>query len=182
DRPLRIKAQAFPYREIDIELYLADLERMGFIDRYEVGGVRVIQVLNFTKHQAPHQKEKASELPSREKVRPSREKVRPSREKVRPSPSDSGLLTPDSGLLTPDVLTAKSKAKAKPCPRSARTCAASQPREKEEKEADPRCQPFIEILHRYWQDHNNIAFIFDASEGKALKLLLGSSPHFTVEQ
>lgn len=65
DRPLRIKAETFPYREnIDINGYLTVLERLGFIHRYEVNGLRLIQIDNFKKHQSPHNTEKASELPS----------------------------------------------------------------------------------------------------------------------
>lgn len=66
DRPLRIKAEVFPYREgLDVNGYLTELERCGFIERYQVGAVKVIQVLNFTKHQSPHNTEKASELPEK---------------------------------------------------------------------------------------------------------------------
>lgn len=64
DRPLRIKAETFPYREgIDINRYLTDLERLGFISRYSVGKLAIIQVTNFSKHQHPHHTEKESELP-----------------------------------------------------------------------------------------------------------------------
>jgi len=66
DRPKRIKAEVFPYREIDAPLfnrYLTELAQLGFIDRYEVGGQAIIQVINFEKHQSPHKTEKPSELP-----------------------------------------------------------------------------------------------------------------------
>lgn len=65
DRPLRIKAEIFPYREIpDINGYLTQLERMGFIRRYKVKEAALIEVLNFKKHQSPHHTEKKSELPA----------------------------------------------------------------------------------------------------------------------
>jgi hypothetical protein len=65
DRPLRIKAQTFPYREgIDVNGYLTELERLDFIRRYEASGVKVIEVINFKKHQHPHHTEKDSELPA----------------------------------------------------------------------------------------------------------------------
>lgn len=65
DRPLRIKAETFPYREgLDINGYLTELQRLGFIVRYSVDGDALIQVVNFKKHQAPHKTEKPSELPS----------------------------------------------------------------------------------------------------------------------
>lgn len=64
DRPLRIKAETFPYREgIDINGYLTELQRLEFIDRYSVDGIAIIQVVNFSKHQSPHSTEKKSELP-----------------------------------------------------------------------------------------------------------------------
>jgi hypothetical protein len=65
DRPLRIKAEIFPYREsLDIHRYLTELERMGFVRRYKASGIALIQVLNFKKHQNPHHTEKESELPA----------------------------------------------------------------------------------------------------------------------
>ena len=64
DRPLRIKAETFPYREnLDVNGYLTELERLEFICRYEVDGGAYIQVLSFHKHQNPHKTERASELP-----------------------------------------------------------------------------------------------------------------------
>lgn len=66
DRPLRIKAETFPYREVsDFNGYLTQLEQHGFIDRYKVGDLAIIQIVNFRKHQAPHNTEKPSELPEK---------------------------------------------------------------------------------------------------------------------
>ena len=63
DRPLRIKAETFPYREgIDINGYLTELSRLGFIQRYNTDGIDTIQIVNFEKHQNPHHTEKESEL------------------------------------------------------------------------------------------------------------------------
>lgn len=64
DRPLRIKAETFPYREnIDINGYLTKLVQHGFIRRYSADGVSVIQVIKFKDHQSPHNTEKPSSLP-----------------------------------------------------------------------------------------------------------------------
>lgn len=66
DRPLRIKAELFPYREsLDVNGYLTELERAGFIERYQVDGVGYIQIINFTKHQTPHNTEKAKGYPAK---------------------------------------------------------------------------------------------------------------------
>ena len=65
DRPLRIKAEVFPYRDgLEINRYLTDLERLQFIQRYVVDEVGYIQVINFTKHQTPHHTEKAKGYPA----------------------------------------------------------------------------------------------------------------------
>lgn len=64
DRPLRIKAEIFPYREnLDVNGYLTVIERLGFIRRYSADGIAIIQVVNFLKHQAPHKTERPSTLP-----------------------------------------------------------------------------------------------------------------------
>jgi len=63
DRPKRLKTQILPYDDCDIELYLNRLQEKKFILRYEVDGVRYIQILNFKKHQHPHQQEQASTIP-----------------------------------------------------------------------------------------------------------------------
>lgn len=65
DRPLRIKAETFPYREgLDVEAMLTWLAGNGFILRYVAEGKALIQIIEFTKHQNPHRDEKKSELPA----------------------------------------------------------------------------------------------------------------------
>ena len=65
DRPLRIKGETFPYREgLNVDGYLTELQRLGFIMRYSVNGEALIQVINFKKHQTPHNTERASVLPA----------------------------------------------------------------------------------------------------------------------
>lgn len=51
DRPKRIKAELFPYDSIEIDQQLSRLQSAGFIMRYEVGDLKVIQIINFSKHQ-----------------------------------------------------------------------------------------------------------------------------------
>lgn len=65
DRPLRIKADVFPYRDgVNVEPMLAWLAEQGFILRYVAGGKALIQIVEFAKHQSPHRDEKKSELPA----------------------------------------------------------------------------------------------------------------------
>lgn len=63
DRPRKIKAEIFPHDPIDCNALLSELDKNGFITRYEVGEGKFIQVLNFGKHQNPHPKEAASTIP-----------------------------------------------------------------------------------------------------------------------
>lgn len=64
DRPKRIKAELFAFDSFDVDSMLNLLQRDLFVLRYEVDGVRFIQIENFVKHQDPHYKEKASEIPA----------------------------------------------------------------------------------------------------------------------
>jgi hypothetical protein len=64
DRPKRIKMAVFPADNVDVDASLARLAKSRFITRYEARGIACIQVLNFAKHQNPHVREAASELPS----------------------------------------------------------------------------------------------------------------------
>jgi len=63
DQPRVIKAEVFPYYEIDVNRELTVIQRLGHIRRFEVGGIKVIEVINFRKHQSPHHTERGSELP-----------------------------------------------------------------------------------------------------------------------
>jgi hypothetical protein len=62
DKPRLIKAEVFPYYDVDVNGELTKLARLGFVKRYSVKGVALISIDNFKKHQSPHHTEKASEL------------------------------------------------------------------------------------------------------------------------
>lgn len=65
DRPKRIAALALPYdREVDVDDLLEQLAATGFIVRYTAEELALIQISNFSKHQTPHVRESASDLPS----------------------------------------------------------------------------------------------------------------------
>ena len=96
DRPRKVKAEVFPYDDVDVERFLADLARRSFILRYEEGDARYIQIVNFDKHQNPHPRETPSTIPG-----PPRSCLGNTQDM--PSRADSSLLTTDSsfrGLLT----------------------------------------------------------------------------------
>ena len=106
DRPKRIKAQAFPYRDgLDVEPMLVWLHDNGFIRRYIAGSDRYIQVVKFLEHQSPHCKEAPSKIPAPCEHRASTvpDPEIPALAALTPSSltPDSGLLTADSGLRTP---------------------------------------------------------------------------------
>lgn len=111
DRPKKIRAEVLPYDACDPEEMLQSLDRAGFITRYEVDGVRVIQVLAWHKHQNPHVKEAASILPPpggcASKPAPAADKngasTRQEQCEGEPLPERAGLI-PDSLLLIPDSL------------------------------------------------------------------------------
>lgn len=63
DRPKKIKAMVLPFDEADCDDLLQQLHKHKFITRYQVNGDSYIQVSNWKKHQNPHCKEAASEIP-----------------------------------------------------------------------------------------------------------------------
>ena len=64
DRPKRIKGELFAFDTVDMDPLLGELEKHGFIMRYEAEGMRVIQITKFDLHQHPHHKEPSNNLPS----------------------------------------------------------------------------------------------------------------------
>lgn len=66
DRPKRIRAELLAFDSIEVEPLLEELVAHAFIERYQVGPLRIIQVLTFTKHQSPHFREPPSTLPPKQ--------------------------------------------------------------------------------------------------------------------
>ena len=64
DRPKQIKMELFPADAVDVDTCLDGLQQWGFVVRYEIAGKRLLQVVNFDKHQNPHRDEKVSALPA----------------------------------------------------------------------------------------------------------------------
>lgn len=127
DRPLRIKAEIFPYRDLPLfNGYLTELQRLGFIYRYLAEELPVIQIVNFAKHQNPHKTERLSDLPEFQGISVScsiTDKEPLSNGEL----TEAARLIPDSLLLIPDIgfpltdslkLTTDSSGGATPPPRA----------------------------------------------------------------
>lgn len=102
DRPKKIRAEVLPYDDCDPEVMLEDLEKHGFILRYDAGGIRAIQVLAWEKHQNPHVKEAASTIQAPDL---NSAYIVQEQGKEQPLPERAGLipssLIPDSSPLIP---------------------------------------------------------------------------------
>jgi hypothetical protein len=64
DRPKRLKAEIFPYDDLDVNTLLWDLAQSGFIVRYAVGGHPYVWIPTWDEHQHPRQDEHPSALPA----------------------------------------------------------------------------------------------------------------------
>ena len=62
-RPMRIKAELFPYENCDIVGLLQQLSDRGFVRAYESGDMRVLEIPKFRDHQRCHPDEKSEGLP-----------------------------------------------------------------------------------------------------------------------
>ena len=64
DRPMRLKAQLFPYDALDLDAGLRALETAGLIVRYHADNRAIIAIPTFDRHQQPHLHEPPSRLPA----------------------------------------------------------------------------------------------------------------------
>lgn len=109
DRPLRIKAEIFPYREgLNIDEMLNWLQTNGFIRRYVARGKKCIVVCEFAKHQNPHKNESDSELPAPEGEVSNSEEIGRSTEIIGSARADSlnsdSLFEPNGSVGKADAL------------------------------------------------------------------------------
>lgn len=76
DRPMRIKAEVFPYRDgVNVANMLDWLHARGFITRYRVDNKGYLAILQFRKHQNPHKNEPVSTLPGPDSVGATTEEI-----------------------------------------------------------------------------------------------------------
>jgi hypothetical protein len=98
DRPKRIKAELFPYDNLDVDALLDKLATKGFVHRYGAETPCIV-IPKFKLHQNPHRNEAPSVLPAPDEIATLREGFVPRTVRLGLTPSS---LTPDSLLLTPD--------------------------------------------------------------------------------
>lgn len=113
DQPQKIKVQILPYDKCNIDKLLDELYDKDFIIRYEANGCRLIQINNFNKHQNPHIKEQASELPAPNKYGA---ETGQEQEKHGSCPADSLNLIPDSLNPCTDNSDTIQVSEVDPCP------------------------------------------------------------------
>lgn len=63
DRPRRLKAEIFPFDDIDMDQLLAGLAEKNFITRYVADGAAYLEIPKFGKHQRPKSDEYPSSIP-----------------------------------------------------------------------------------------------------------------------
>jgi len=63
-RPKRIKAEVFPFDDLDVAALISELQKHGLVKVYSVGSVTYLWIIKFTEHQRPHQNETQSIIPN----------------------------------------------------------------------------------------------------------------------
>lgn len=115
-RPLRWKAELFPYDQVDMVALCEELTRHGLVMLYEVEGVHYAWIPRFLAHQNPHQNEAGSNISPHPSDHSGKDLL--PRSKVLATKGDSApadSLNPS--FLNPDSLKKKSSASAsKKCP------------------------------------------------------------------
>jgi len=121
NRPKKIKLEIFPADDVDVSLEITRLSEAGLVTVYRNENKDCIEVVNFKKHQNPHHREPASELPGP----PEKGPQPPEKKEASESPgqaqgqpeysrADSGFLNPDSGFLNPEKQQGSASSDASP--------------------------------------------------------------------
>src|SRR5687767_8639401 len=93
DQPRLIKAEIFPYYDVNVNGGLTLLNESGFVKRYTVNGEAFIQILKFSEHQSPHNTEKPSKIPGLEHADQAEQPANPHESSIT---QKNGALTVDS--------------------------------------------------------------------------------------
>lgn len=114
DRPKRLKAECLPYDTCDVDALLDQLVTRGFINRYVVDGKAYIAIPEFAKHQNPHVREPASQIPAPGEHSASTVQAP---DENRTGPALSPSLIPESPSLTPVASASPPKTATKRAPK-----------------------------------------------------------------
>ncbi len=102
--PLRLKMQIFPAEVASVADLLAELESVGLVLSYVVGGRDYLLVCGFAKRQRPHMKEAKSELPAPPtRMSPERVGAEHSLNAASPGVVGGGHTSPDLGSTSDDL-------------------------------------------------------------------------------
>lgn len=158
DRPLRIHVEINPYRHSASTVQALEwLVQHGFVIRYTSGESKLLQIVNFLKHQQPHINEQPSKLPS----------VSDQGVVIAPYLHSAGTvglaLTPSS--LTPDSLFSDSLSRT----------VAEEPRPVEVPRGTKSVDPEISEVFEHWkQTHQHPKAALDRKRRKLIGIALGS--------
>lgn len=110
NRPKKIKLEIFPADDVDVSLEITRLSEAGLVQVYRNENKDCIEVVNFKKHQNPHHREPASELPGPPEKGPQPPENKeasesPGQAQGQPESSraDSGFRIPDTGYQSKDT-------------------------------------------------------------------------------
>lgn len=140
DRPKRIKKELLGYDDVstdEVSGMLQSLHDTGFIIRYATQDKDYIQVINFGKHQNPHVKEKASEIPPPPEEPTYREPDTSTGQVSDKHQTSTGQAPPITGNLSPSTGNLP--------PGQAQACATEEP-EDEPKEAKTTSQKRFDLF------------------------------------
>ena len=105
NRPMRIKAELFPYENCDMASLLKQLADKGFVRAYEAGDKRVLEIPKFREHQRCHPEERSEGFPAppngEKPVSPAREPGNPTTEPGSFPAFPGKVVAPDESAVFP---------------------------------------------------------------------------------
>lgn len=152
----QLKAQAFPYDNLDPEPLVRELLEHGLLTEYGLNGTKYLHINNFSKHQRIDRKS-----PPRFPI------YEDSMNTLRVIDEDSRLKGREGNIsLSPE-------------PSSGFELSPPKPNGK----ADPRFKAAVDAIKSYWDLKNpDRPFVFGPSDGKQLKEFLNDCRQLTIEQ
>lgn len=135
DQPKLLKIECLPFDDCDISALLGELSSNSLLIRYTSDGMNLIYIPTFVKHQNPHPKEQASELPEYKEEMKCRENKRQVPDINGEQPASNAL--PSSSLILPSSIPSSPSAIAE----------KPKPAMKAKSDANPRTSITITLEH-----------------------------------